>query len=499
MFIEGRAYNQENVDMEWYNANVKERLDSGKLTPIEANREYEEYATNRAKVDPEGDRSILAEKALQYAKENTFTEELDGTSVFGVLSRHINELKRDKATRPISFLVPFVRTPTNILKFAVDRTPVGRESRAVLGDGFKAVAKLANIQSEFKSKVFSNDPVARADAMGKLSTSVMAVSLGWYLATNSEMFTGAGPKDADRRRALQMGGWQPYSIKIGDKYVSYNKLDPFSTILGLYVDMAEAYKYYDVDDDAIEYGLGIMMLSFVNNIGNKSFLQGIDNVMQIMSDPLRATGKTAADIAAGFVPNYFTAFANMQQTRELKEVRTWMDALVKRATPTSDELMPKRNVLGEKIMIENMDYGLSSVVPLYMRSVSDDPLNSEIARLNKGFSLPKSKLMNEIDLRKVRNEKGQTAYDRYQELTGESKFRDKTLRQSLNALTKSRFYKGLNEGTDEELDLGIQPPRVKAMQRLISQYRNLAKHQLLKEFPELQEATQDLLARRRRI
>jgi hypothetical protein len=424
---------------------------------------------------------------------------LDGTSVFGVLSRHINELKRDKATRWISFIVPFVRTPTNILKFAVDRTPVGKESRAVLGDGFKAVAKLANIQSEYKSKIFSEDPVARADAMGKLGTSTMAVSLGWYLATNTDMFTGAGPKDADRRRALQMGGWQPYSVKLGDKYYSYNKADPFSTILGLYVDMAEAYKYYDVDDSVIEYGLGVMMLSFVNNIGNKSFLQGIDNVMQIMSDPLRATGKTAADISAGFVPNYFSSIANVQESRELKEVRNWMDTLVKRVDPTSEDLMPRRNVLGEKIMIENMDYGLSSVVPIYMREVSDDPVNNEIARLNKGFSLPKSKLMNEFDLREYRSEKGQTAYDRYQELTGTQKLNGQTLRQALTKLTKTGFYRGLNEGTDEELDLGVQPPRVKAMQRIISRYRRLAKSELFKEFPELKEATTELLQRRRQI
>jgi hypothetical protein len=107
--------------------------------------------------------------------------------------------------------------------------------------------------------------------------------------------------------------------------------------------------------------------------------------------------------------------------------------------------------------------------------------------------------MNEFDLREYRSEKGQTAYDRYQELTGTQKLNGQTLRQALTKLTKTGFYRGLNEGTDEELDLGVQPPRVKAMQRIISRYRRLAKSELFKEFPELKEATTELLQRRRQI
>jgi len=513
----GRAYNQENVDMNYYNTEIAPKVESGEMTPLEAEREYQTYISNRGgaksgrvaddydsyKVDPDSDRSKLAEEALEFAKQNTFTSDLDETSVLGRLSQSINQLKADPVTKPLGFIIPFVRTPTNILKFALDRTVISRDIRSAGMDGARLIGRFMGIQSDMKSALTAKniDPVARANAYGKLTTSVGLVGTGiWYAsqATTMGVITGAGPRDTDRKRALQQAGWQPYSIKVGDKYYSYNKLDPFSTVLGLYVDMAEAQYYSDIDDQDFEYGMGIVALSFVNNVANKSFLQGVDNVMALLENPMTGTTKLVGDIGAGFIPGYVPQLGNINQFREIKDARTVMDRILKRI-PGTDSLMPKRNVLGEKVLLENLPMGGSLVFPSYTRTASDNVLDQEIGRLNKGFSLPKSKLMNTFDLRQYRNEKEQTAYDRLQELTGSVKMDGRTLRQELERVVKSRDYRSMEAGNDQELNLGIQPPRVKRMQKVINRYRKFAKSELLKEFPELAKEIDELLTRRNQI
>jgi hypothetical protein len=506
---QGRAYNQENLDLNWYNANIRPKLESGQITAEEARKLDSEYRKGKLQ-DKEGklmERATVeeglnahAEAALKFARENTFTEDLDPDTMLGAMGNSINNLKRNEATRFISFIVPFVRTPTNIIKTAIDRTPAGVEYRRLAGDaGRLFLSKLTGKQAQLKSALLSKDPVTRANAVGQVATGTMFASAALYYALNSStlgLITGGGPADADRRRALQMSGWQPYSIKIGDKYWSYNKLDPISSVIGIYVDMVEAFRYQEVDDGVLENAFSVLAMSTVNNIANKSFLQGMSNVLDALKDPLGATERAAGDVFAGFVPTFFQQTMNFQQVRELKEARGFVDRIIKRS-PFSGQLMPKRNALGEKIMIENTPLG--PLVPSYIRSISDDPVDQEIARLNKGFSIPKPKIMNTFDMRKFVNEDGQTAYDRFQQETGNVKINGLTLREALNRFISSPTYKRLPAGTDAELDLGVQPPRVKALQKIINRYRRVGKSKMFEDFPELQDEINNLLQKRSNI
>ena len=107
--------------------------------------------------------------------------------------------------------------------------------------------------------------------------------------------------------------------------------------------------------------------------------------------------------------------------------------------------------------------------------------------------------MNAFDMRQSVNENGQTAYDRYQELTSQVELNGRTLRKALNDLMRTPYYKNLEEGTAVDLGKGIQPPRVRAMQKLITRYRRFAKSKMLDEFPELQQEVDALLQRRRQL
>ena len=51
--------------------------------------------------------------------------------------------------------------------------------------------------------------------------------------------TGSGPKNKAQREALMATGWQPYSVRIGDKWVSYARMEPVASTLGIVADAIE--------------------------------------------------------------------------------------------------------------------------------------------------------------------------------------------------------------------------------------------------------------------
>ena len=55
-------------------------------------------------------------------------------------------------------------------------------------------------------------------------------NVGGILAYNG-IITGGIPKDKNLRRQKFDTGWRPYSFKLGDKYYSYERLDPFRYVL----------------------------------------------------------------------------------------------------------------------------------------------------------------------------------------------------------------------------------------------------------------------------
>lgn len=97
------------------------------------------------------------------------------------------------------FTLPFVRTPTEILKQGIEYSPLGVTT--LLG---------ATNKTEQLAKVI----------IGTASAAGAATLLG------QDRLTWAEPTNAKQKAEFRAAGRQPYSIKIGDKWVSYSKLHP---------------------------------------------------------------------------------------------------------------------------------------------------------------------------------------------------------------------------------------------------------------------------------
>ena len=110
-----------------------------------------------------------------------------------------------------------------------------------------------------------------------------------------------------------------------------------------------------------------------------------------------------------------------------------------------------------------------------------------------GFSKPTELLggSKNLDMRDFRNEEGgQTAYDRMAELSGTVKINNKTLKQSLEQLMGTSFYQSLPSAVDAD-KVGEKSPRIKEIQRYLRSFRSLARSEMLREYPQLQQAYYD--------
>jgi hypothetical protein len=421
----------------------------------------DEFAIKYSKDNFDKTNSALMQYALDEAQYLTFTRDLQDGTLGKVLQDATSKLPM------LRLVLPFVRTPTNILKYAFERTP--------------GVFVLKEERGRLISDLKSGDPVRRSQAVGKMMTSVTVA--GVFIDTvfnNREYITGGGPRDPKQKKALEATGWRPYSIKIGDTYYSYQRLDPLATLIGVGADLVEAGVRDEegFDQSGLERVFLALTLSFTRNATNKSYLAGIQSATDALSDPDRYMARFGRNFASSFVPNIISQMADYD-TQSLREVRSMGDAFAKKLGARGG-LDKKRNLLGEEYMAEQW-MGTGFINPIAMSSVKDDPVLTEMAGLNHAFRQSSPNLGGQINLIDHENGQGQTAYDRQSELLKDVKIGGRTLRNSLQRLIKSRPYQKLEQTSEP----GSPSPRIEEINKVLRRYKKEAKKQMLTEFPEL--------------
>ena len=407
------------------------------------------------------DSSALMQYAAEEAQYLTFTKELQDKTLGKVLQEATNKLPY------LRLVIPFVRTPTNILKFAFERTPF--------------VVALKEERQKLFSEFNSPDPILKARARGKAVTGVATVGALMDVAFNNrEFITGGGPSNEREKEALMATGWRPYSIKIGDTYYSYQRLDPVATPLGVVADIVETgvREEKDFNETDVEHMATALMLALTRNATNKSYLAGIQMWADALGDPDRYVEKLGRNYAGSFVPNLISQMSDYD-TQAIKEARSVADVM-KKKLGFRGSLDTKRNVLGEEYQAEQwMSTGF--INPIQLSTKKDDPILNEMASLNHAFRQPRPELGGQIDLLEYENDKGQSAHDRRLELLKTVKIGGLTLRQALNKLIKSRAYQRLSP----ESEPGLPSPRIGKINSLLTKYRKAALRSTLREYPEL--------------
>jgi hypothetical protein len=441
-------------------------------------------------------RSKILEDAERIAREVTFTTSLDPKrGPMAAFGQMLQRLANDYPA--MRFFTPFIRTPLNILMYSADRMPVPFMNPdfipfvQYLAQKSGLPMKIDSSRSRFMRQITSGDPEQVADAMGRATTATgIGLAMGTFAA--SGVITGRGPEDPEHRALLQATGWQPYSIKIGDAYVSYQKLDPFASMMGFFADWADITRYSQDNDGVEDLALGWIMAT-VTNLESKSYLAGVTDLVNLLSDPVNNFEKTAGRIVGSMLVPNAVAAARSFTDEHIPDLNGILDRVRARIPFLSEGMDKQRNVLGEPLdrrtfggILKATEGVAGYMAPLQINATTSDVVTKELADLAYPFSMPRPEKWG-IDLRDYRNDKGQSAYDRWMELTGDVSVDGRKLRPAMERLIKSHAYQRLEVTPIANLDL--DSPRVAMLNALVGRYRRAAERQLLVEFPDLQQQT----------
>lgn len=400
----------------------------------------------------------MLEAAMASARGNTFTNNL------GRFGRHIQGLTSDSRV-PAWILAPFVRTPLNIMHYAFKRSPL----TAMLYQQNRADWAAGGIKRDM--------------VIAKVSIGSMLMGATGLLAYNGNI-TGQLPREA---QAEKLGGTQDNSIKIGNKYYAYNRLDPFGMMMSWSANAVAIGK--DRSEKVQDNLVGSMLLSFGQSLLSKSYLSGMVDAFNavhlgVMSGSVRPVSQYLERTAATFVPASGLRRAMKNELDPVqKEVDTIIGQIIKDTPVLSEYAADQYNVFGEKVQgRKGLFGGAQTLSPVAVSQLKETPAHKEVLRLNIDLKKPPRSLngggngMASVSL-------DAKQYSRYIELAGNAA-KDPTGKgflEAVNEMVTKPEWKNIPEGDGE-----VEGQKEFIIRTLQANYRRAAEDQLVKEFPELE-------------
>lgn len=410
----------------------------------------------------------LKAEALDMAHYQTFTTPLSGSA-----RQALGGIQKNPLIGPVfRVVVPFVRTPTNIMKYTFERTPL-----AYLSGGIRADIRAGGARA--------------AQAHARVALGSMIFLSVMDMAAEGTI-TGAGPLASDsgntgnlRRTQQGAGAPPPYSVKIGDRWFSYSRLDPIGMLLGLGADMAQVSA--DAEEADADYLAAAGVVAIAQNLASKTYLSGVFDFMAAIdpSNPTSDPGKYLSNLAGGLVP-YSSFSRNLTMANDpiardartvvygedlkIDPVATYLQSTVdkiKRGIPgLSDTLPPMRDLWGDPVnRSSGLGWAWDFVSPVASRADNPDPVTQAIIDNRIQISFP------------PRNIEGvqltAQEYDQFSEMAG------KGAKAYLDTLVSSPAFKKMSDGPD-----GMKAEIIK---NVINNFRDQARQQMMMRNPELRD------------
>lgn len=332
-------------------------------------------------------RAEIAEAPTEDMRNRALAQAYKGTFMADLGPRGKAWQRFTKETPGLKWVFPFSHIPVNLIKATYEHTPL-----AILD---------ADMRADITGK---NGGVAQDKAIARM---VVGSSIMGYF-TNAGLngrATGDYPLDPKERDEWNLAGKQPNSILINGYWVSYNKFGPAGDLANLGANIAYVIPHLTSgDDDAMTTGTFHAANAAAHIIVDEVGFQSLANLFDAMHDEKKGA-RWVASTAATFMPfsSFFRQTAAYQDPY-MRQAKSIFDG-IKYALPGAREtLLPKRDWLGQPI--PNAQYG--SI--LRQRQALDDPLNSEMTRLQIHPGLPSDRVGGvklEPDM-----------YDRYQVFAG---------------------------------------------------------------------------------
>jgi hypothetical protein len=198
------------------------------------------------------------------------------------------------------FLLPFVKTPTNIFARGMALSPIGAANIArKLAQGLIHRAS----PDSMMARPFTRSEII-SDAVSSVAGTVALLALAASNDDDDPWITGSQAAASTGENQLNQRVAPPFSVKIDGKWWSYARLEPIATALGFAVD---AGKIMNAETDPKRSKISKSAGAFAEQLQNKTFLKTVGDLIEIASDPERRAGEVIdvpRDIITGFVPNF---------------------------------------------------------------------------------------------------------------------------------------------------------------------------------------------------
>ena len=304
--------------------------------------------------------------ATEQAKRLTFQEDM------GEMTSKINDFRTpanftSKTGKSISlllrFFLPFLKTPTNLLKQAVDFSPLG---------GVKNFTKIKEA-----AKAGDTETVGRL-----IGESVMGSALTAYIImeTLDGNITGGAPQNKAEKDRFYREKKLPYAVKIGDTWYQYKRVDPFSTVIGLVSDATTLAGQEDISTASL-------VNTLINQMSDKTYLAGINDFMNLLTGEAWEREYALKSMVLGASLPSFIGHTARSIDPTVRKTDTLVDR-IKSQTPFVSKSLPVQvNVLGEDI--ERANKGLNYFFnPIQSEIAEIDPITKHLMDIDKTIPLP---------------------------------------------------------------------------------------------------------------
>lgn len=273
----------------------------------------------------------IREQADEQALYSVFRKPLDAANASGqgtllsMIDKGANAVKMFPGAK---WYVPFIQTPTNILKQGIEYSPMGLFTLAKNKDKVQQLGKMV------------------------VGSTVFAGAMSFAMSGNT---TWAAPRGKREREMFYAAGMQPYSIRIGDTWYSYSKLGPLSYPIA----MAAAFRYHSTDstsslsDDKLKVAAEVLG-GISEFFSDQSYVQGMGELLGVLTGVAGSGARAVTNIPRQFIPlsalqNWIAGLVDPIFRKADKDLSAGaiVDNLKKGIPGLSKQLNPYTNLVGE--------------------------------------------------------------------------------------------------------------------------------------------------------
>ena len=303
----------------------------------------------------------MQEAAHKLATTNTFQNELTGFAqkIGQAIAAKPNVAwlpESAKSVSPLKFLFPFYKTPVNLFKATITHaSPYELLNGIAKGD---------------------TDALARGIVGSSIAASLAALALSGHI-------TGGGPTDFRKEETLRATGWQPYSLKIGDKYYSYHRFEPVGLAAGLIADTVHGMQHGD-PEVVTQSKADTAAKHIARNLDDMPFMGTLANLLQAVHDPVGGRAQSFINREAGsLIP---AGVANLAETIDptVRRPQSALQAIESRVPGLTSAAQPIIDITGQHVQRPTNNLGGANAFPF--TTAKNDPVVNELARL--GISTP---------------------------------------------------------------------------------------------------------------